>query len=89
MRWKKYPLLTSQILRLFANSLAAKDKYSVLNRYKLMIPIQMQLSQKPKTFCEAFSLFLNSSLNFEHFERKEEPHTFCISNNTDCGNVLK
>ena len=70
MSRKKYLLLACQILRLFANSLAANDQYSFLNRYKLMIPIQMQLSQKPKTFSQAFSLFLNCSLNFEHFERK-------------------
>ena len=80
MSWKKYLLLTCQILRLFANSLAANDKYSALNRYKLIIPVQMQLSQKPKTFSRRFSLFLNCSLSFEDFERKQDPHTFCVSN---------
>ena len=35
-----------------------------------MIPIQMQLSQEQKTFSHFFSLFLNSSLKFEHFQKK-------------------
>ena len=34
----------------------------------------MQLSGKQKTFSEFFSAFLKSSLNFEHFQQKEDPH---------------
>ena len=30
----------------------------------------MQLSKKPKTFCCFFIVFLESTLNFEHFEIK-------------------
>ena len=36
--------LTSEILRLLVNTLAADGKYPVLNRYNLTIPIQMELS---------------------------------------------
>ena len=36
--------------------------------------IQMQLSRKQKTFSEFFSTFLKCSLNFEHFQQKEDPH---------------
>ena len=76
------------ILGLYANRLAANVKYSVLNSYKLTIPIQMQLPQKKKNFLDFFSAFLNSSLNFKHFEKKGNPHKVCISENTDCENVV-
>ena len=48
---KKSLLLTSQILGLLVNTLAADEKYPVLNTDNLTIPIQMQLSQKQKSFC--------------------------------------
>ena len=53
---------------LIVKTLAADKRYPVLNRHTLMIPIQMQLSQKQKTFCKAFAAFLKSELNFEIFE---------------------
>ena len=34
----------------------------------------MQLSGKQKTFSEFFSTFLKSSLNFEHFLKKDDPN---------------
>ena len=59
-----------QILETLVNTLAADEKYPVLNRDNLTIPIQMQLSQKQKTFSQFFAAFLKSSLNFKHFEKK-------------------
>ena len=59
-----------KILRLFVNKFTANDKYSLLNRDNLTQPIQIQLSQKQKTFSRLFSAVLKSRLNFEHFERK-------------------
>ena len=50
----------------------------------LMPSIQMQLSKKQKTFSQLFSAFLKIRLNFEHFEKKEDPHSLCISETTDC-----
>ena len=50
-----------------------------------MQPIQMQLSQKQKSFSEFFSQRLKSSLNFEHFRKKDDPHASCISEITDSG----
>ena len=41
--------------------------------------IQILLSQKQKTFSELFSAFFKSTLNFEHFLKKDEPHSRCIS----------
>ena len=58
-------LLTCQILGLLVNTLSADDKYLVLNRENLIIPIEMQLSQEHKTFSEFFSPFLKSRLNSE------------------------
>ena len=47
----------------------------------------MQLYEKQKTFSEFFSVFLNSSLNFENFEKKDDPPRFCISQITNSKNV--
>ena len=70
LSWKNFLLLTWKILRLVVNTLAVDKKYLVLNRDNLTIPIQMQLSEKQKTFSQFFSAFLKSSLNFKHFEKK-------------------
>ena len=86
---KKSLLLTCQILGLLVNTLAADEKYPVLNRDNLTIPIQMQLSQKQKTFSQIFPAFLEFRSNFEYFEKKYDPHSFCISEITDSENVVK
>ena len=49
----------------------------------------MQLSQKQKTFSEFLAAFLKSWLNFEYFEKKDDPHRFCISEITDSENVVR
>ena len=36
-----------------------------------MVPIQMEISQKQKTFSQFFAAFLKSRLNFEYFETKK------------------
>ena len=69
--------------------MAADEKYPVLNRDNLTIPIEMQLSQKQKTFSEFLAAFLKSRLNFEYFEKKGDPHRFCISEITDSENVVR
>ena len=53
-----------------------------------MIPIQMQLFQKQKTFFQFLAAFLNSRVNFEYFQKKDDPHIFCISEITDSENVV-
>ena len=60
-----------KILRLFVNTFGADDKYSLLNKDNWTKPIQMELSQKQKTFSEFFSAFLKSNLNFEHIQKKK------------------
>ena len=54
------------------NTLTANYEYSRSNRENFPLPIQMQLSEKPKTFCQFFIAFLESSLNFEHFEKEKK-----------------
>ena len=76
---KKSLLVICKISRLFPNTLSGDGKYSLFNRDNLTQPIQMQLSRKQKTFSEFFSAFLKSSLNFEHFLKKDDPHCWCIS----------
>ena len=43
-------LLTCQILGLLVDILSADEKYAVLNRDNLTMPMQMQLSRKKKDF---------------------------------------
>ena len=70
LSWKKSLLLTCKILGLLVNTLAADERYPVLNRHSLTIPIQMQLSQKSKNFSQFFSEFLKSRINLKYFEKK-------------------
>ena len=60
---------------MFVNILTADHKYSRLNRDNFRQPIQMQLSQKQKTFSQFVSAFLKSIFNFEHFEKKDHPQS--------------
>ena len=86
---KESLLLTCPILGLLVNTLATDEKYPVLNRDNLTIPIQMQLSQKQKTFSEFFAAFLKSRLNFKYFLKKDDPPRFCIFEITDSENVVR
>ena len=82
-------LLTCQILGLLGNTLAADEKYPVLNRDNLTIPIETQLSGKQKTFSQSSPAFFKSSLNFQHFDKKDDPHRFLISEITNSENVVR
>ena len=55
------PSLTCQILGPLVNTLAADEKYLLLNRDYLTIPIQMQLSQKQTNFCLFLAEILKST----------------------------
>ena len=72
-----------KILRLFVNTLTADDKYSLLNRDSLTQSIQTLLSQKQKTFSQSLSAFLKSKLNFEHFAKKDDRNSRCVSEITE------
>ena len=86
---KKSLLLTCKILGLLVNALATDEKYLAHHRDNLKTPIQVQLSQKQKTFSQFFAAFLKSTLNFKHFESKDDPHRFCIFEVTDSENVFR
>ena len=81
---KKSLLVICKIFRLFVNILSAVEKYSLPNREYLSQTIQVQLSQKEKTFPWFFSAFSKSKLNFEHFQKKDDPHSLFISEATAC-----
>ena len=89
MSWKRSPLLTGKILGLLVYTLAGDEMYLVLHRNNLMIAIQMQLSQKKKNFFSIFGPFFKSIWNFERFEKKDNPHRFCVSEITDSKNVIR
>ena len=79
---KKSILVTCKISRLFRNTLGAYGKYSLFNRGNLAQRKQKQ-KRKVKNFFSFFSAYLKFSLNFEHFLKKDQPHSWCISEITD------
>ena len=60
---------------MFVNTLTADDKYSLLNRDNLTQQNRTQLSQKQKTFSQFFLAFSKYTLNFEDFEKRDDPHS--------------
>ena len=72
-------LVPCKILGLFVNTLTDDDKYSLLYRDNLTQPIQILVSQKPKTFSKLSSEILKPTLNFEFFQKKVDPHSRCSS----------
>ena len=59
--------------------MTADDKYSLLNRDNLTQSIPTRLSQNEKAFSQCFLAFSKSTLNFEHFQKKDDPHSLFIS----------
>ena len=78
-----YLLVISKIVGHFPNTLTADDKYFLPNCENFSQPIQIQLSKKQIIFHESFSIFLIFIWISEHFEKKNDPHKLCISENTD------
>ena len=76
LSWKRFCLMTWQILGLHVNTLAANERYLVLHKDNLTIPIQMQLSQKEKTFSEFFVHFWNLSEILNAFKKKRTLRAF-------------
>ena len=72
-------LVLCKFLRLLVKTLTDDEKYSLLYRENLTQPIQILLSQKPKTFSRLLSKILKPTLNFEHFQKKHDPHSRCSS----------
>ena len=77
--WKMTALLWSKILRVFANTLTADDKYSCRNMQNFLQKIQTLLSRKRKTLSRFFIAFLKCAWNLKHFEKKDDFPSLIIS----------
>ena len=60
------PLVLGEFLAVFANTLTADGKYPVQDCENLQLPIQIELSQKRKSFSQFFVPFLESTSNSKH-----------------------
>ena len=65
-------LVTSEIFRLFFNTLTLDDKYSRPNMLIFLQQLPTPLSQEENTFCQFLIEFLKCAWNLEHSEEKEE-----------------
>ena len=83
LSYKKSLLVICKISSLFPNTLRAHGKYSLFKRDNLTQHIEMQVSRNEKTFSEFFCKFLKSSLTFEHFQKKDDSHSWGLSEITD------
>ena len=63
-------LITSEIFRLFLNTLILDVKYSRRNTHIFRQQIQTLLSQEEKTFYGLFIAFPKCAWNLEHSEKK-------------------
>ena len=72
---------------MFRYTLTANDNYNVQDCVNLSSPIQMELSLKPTISSHFFVPFLGCTSNFKHFEKKDDRHSFFISEITDCERV--
>ena len=70
---------TSEIFRLFVNTLAPDDKDSRPNMQTFWQQVQTPLSQKRETFFRFFIEFLKYAWNLEHSEKKEEYPSLIIT----------
>ena len=68
-----------KILALFVKTLTDDGKYSLLYRDNLTQQIEILLSQKPKTFSKLSIEILNRTLNFEDFQKTDDPLSRCSS----------
>ena len=82
MHWKKSLLVIDKIPRLVVNTLTANEKRYLLNTDNLPQSIQIQLSEKEKTFSQFSFAFLKSLLNFKHLPKKVDRGSLCISGNS-------
>ena len=65
-------LVTSEIFRLFGNTLTPDENYSLRNMQIFWQQIQTLLSQKGKILCGFFIAFLKCAWNLEHSEKKRK-----------------
>ena len=69
---------------MFRNTLSANDNYPVQDFGNLLSRIEMEFSLKTAIFSDFFLSFLESTSNFKHFGKKNDRHTYFISEITEC-----
>ena len=62
----------NEMLSLFVNMFPVNDKHYLVNRDNLTQPIQMQLTEKQKTFSQFSFPFLKSLLSFKYFPKNDD-----------------
>ena len=71
------------MLGIFRNTLTANDNYLVEDSGNFSCPIQKELHLKPTIYSDFFIWFLESTSNFKGFEKKDDRHTYFISEITE------
>ena len=69
---------------MFRNLFIANEKYPVRECVNFSSPIQMELSLKATVFSDSFVPSLEFTSDFKDFEKKDDRHSFFISEITDC-----
>ena len=82
--WKTSPSVICYILGVLRNTLIANDIYPITDFVYLSSPIRMQLSLKATIFFDFSVLFLESTSNFKHLEKKDDRHSYFISEIIQC-----
>ena len=77
-------LMICEPVGLFLKILTVNDKYSLCNGENLHQPIQMELSQKQKTYSQFFAQFLKFKSSFKNYKKEDNPHRLYISEFTAC-----
>ena len=80
---------TRNVWRLFVNTLTADYKYSLITKDNSMQTIDGHLSQIQKIFSDFFSVFFESALNFEHFQKKMNLITYIVPSLPTTKDVLR
>ena len=73
------PLVTSEVFRVFVNTLTPDDKYSCRNMQIFSQQLQTPLSQQGKTFCQFSIVFLKFAWNLQRSEKQEEYPSLIIA----------
>ena len=68
----------------FIKTLTGDCHYPLHYCRNLQLPIQMQLSEKRKFFSEFPVPFLESTLNYKKFEKKDDGLSECVFEIPDC-----
>ena len=72
------------MLGIFRNTLTASDDSPVKDPENLSSRIQMELYLKPTIFSNLFVSFLEFTSNSKHFGKKDDRHTYFISEIKEC-----